>query len=85
MDTASLKRLITLVVASALNLCAKKFGLDASAVAGVNMLVAVFLAQSGIKAGLAHFAASKAGQVAGKALAEIEDVKAAVAQAGEEK
>lgn len=81
MTPDSLKRLLTLAVAAALNLLAPKLGLSADTVAGINMLVAVFLAQSGVNAALTKLASSKAGGVAGTLLTDLAKVKAAFDQA----
>ena len=81
MTPDSLKRLITLGVGVLLNLLAPKLGLSHAEVDGANTLIAFFLAQSGVNAAMAKFAASRAGQDIGSVMASMAKVKAALDQA----
>jgi hypothetical protein len=81
MSQDSLKRLIVTLVTMAINLGGAKLGLGQSAIDGINLVVGIFLAQSGVNAAIGKFAAGKAGQDVGAVLGVLAKAKAAFDQA----
>jgi len=81
MSADSIKRLVLLIAGVALRLAAPKLHLDQSAVDGSTALLGVFLAQSGVKAGMQAMA-DKANHTAAleKALQIVSSVQTAVNQ-----